>query len=47
MIQALQVTGGRLHWDGSKWIPVNDTRAKWPENDTDFISGFITIKKSF
>ncbi|MBE9520831.1 MAG: hypothetical protein IME97_06850 [Proteobacteria bacterium] len=44
---ALQVTGGSQHWDGSKWIPVNDTRAKWPENDTDFISAFINIKKSF
>jgi hypothetical protein len=44
---ALQVTGGSQHWDESKWIPVNDTRAKWPENDTDFISAFINIKKSF
>jgi len=44
---ALQVTGGRLHWDGSDWEPAGDTRVKWPENDTDFISGFINIKKTF
>ena len=44
---ALQVTGGRLHWDGSDWETVGDTRVKWPENDTDHISGFINIKKTF
>jgi hypothetical protein len=43
----LQVAGGRQHWDGSDWKPVGDTRAKWPENNTDFISGFINIKKTF
>jgi hypothetical protein len=44
---ALQVTGGMQHWDGSGWEPAGDTRAKWPENDTDFISAFININKSF
>ena len=44
---ALQITGGRQHWEGSDWIPVGDSRAKWPENDTDFIGGFINIYKQF
>jgi len=44
---ALQLAGGRQHWDGSGWIPAGDSRAKWPENDTDFISGFINIYKYF
>jgi hypothetical protein len=44
---SLQLRGGKLHWDGSDWITAGGTRAKWPENDTDFISGFISIYKYF
>ena len=44
---ALRVTGGRQHWDGSDWIPIGDNRAKWPANDTDFVSTLITICKHF
>jgi len=44
---ALQISGGSQHWDGSDWIPVGESRAKWPENDTDFVSGFISIYKYF
>lgn len=44
---ALQVAGGKQHWQGSDWIPIADTRAKWPENNTVFISAFITICKYF
>ena len=43
----LQVRGGKQHWDGSDWITAGGTRAKWPENDTDFISGIISIYKYF
>jgi hypothetical protein len=44
---SLQFTGGKRHWDGSDWVPVNNSRAKWPENDTKFIGGFISILKTF
>ncbi len=44
---ALQVFGGRQHWEGSAWIPVGDSRARWPENDTDFIAGLISIYRYF
>ena len=44
---ALRVTGGKQYWEGSDWIPFGDSRAKWPENDTDFISGLISIYKYF
>jgi len=44
---ALQVTGGKQHWDGSDWLTHGDTRAKWPENDTDFISAFFSIQRYF
>jgi hypothetical protein len=43
----LQVVAGRQHWDGSDWIAVGDSRAKWPENDTDFLSGFLLVTRSF
>jgi opacity protein-like surface antigen len=40
---ALQVTGGRQQWEGSDWATVNGSRAKWPENHTDLIGGFLSI----
>jgi hypothetical protein len=44
---SLQMSGGSQHWEGSDWIPINGSSAKWPENDTDFISGYISIYKYF
>lgn len=44
---AVQLNGGRLHWDGSNWQPYGGGLVKWPENDTDFWGGMIVIKKDF
>ena len=43
----LEISGGRQHWEGSDWIQVGDFRAKWPENDTDFISCTASILMYF
>lgn len=43
----LQATGGRQHWEGSDWVRIGSSNAKWPENDTDFISFSVSILKSF
>ena len=43
----LQVTGGRQHWEGSDWIRIGNSSAKWPENDTDFISFSFSLLRSF
>ena len=43
----LQVTGGRQHWEGSDWSMIGDSRVKWPENNTDFISGIVSISRNF
>ena len=42
-----QVTGGKQHWDGSDWETNGDSRVKWPENETEFIGGYVNIKKYF
>ena len=39
--------GGRMHWDGSGWLPFSGGTAKWPENDTDYIGGAITVRFTF
>ena len=44
---ALQITGGRQHWDGSDWIRIDDVRVKWPENDTDYINFIISVYRYF
>jgi hypothetical protein len=44
---ALQGSFGKQHWEGSDWIPYGASRIKWPENDTDFVSGFVSILKYF
>lgn len=44
---ALQISGGRQHWDGSDWIPVNGARARWPANDTDFLGLYINFYRYF
>ena len=35
--------GGRMHWEGSGWLPFSGGTAKWPENNTDYIGGILTI----
>ena len=42
-----QVIGGRQSWDGSEWEIVGDSRVKWPENETEFIGGYVNFKKYF
>jgi len=44
---ALQGSVGKQHWEGSDWIPYGAASVKWPENDTDFVSCFISIFKYF
>lgn len=44
---ALQVSGGRLHWEGSDWLPAGNSSAKWPENDTDFLNCLLIISRHF
>jgi hypothetical protein len=43
----LQISGGRQHWDGSDWFPVQGARVRWPENDTDFLGLYISFCKYF
>ena len=42
-----QVMGGRQSWDGSDWETIGDSRVKWPENETEFIGGYVNFKKYF
>ena len=44
---ALQVTGGKQHWEGSGWIQTGTSSAKWPENDTDFRSLSLCLFRYF
>ena len=39
--------GGRMHWDGSTWLPYKGGLAKWPENDTDYLGGLLNIRWRF
>jgi len=47
VMTTLQVSGGRLHWDGSDWMTIDNGRIKWPENDTDFVSGLLILSINF
>lgn len=38
---------GRMHWDGSAWLPCDDGRAKWPENDTRYFGAGLNILYKF
>jgi len=44
---ALQMSGGKQHWDGSDWLPAGNSSAKWPENDTTYWGGFLLLSKNF
>lgn len=39
----LLVYGGRMHWNGSDWQSSPGGLVKWPENDTDYLGGMLTI----
>jgi hypothetical protein len=39
--------GGTMHWNGSDWIPFSGTRVKWPENDTRYFGGMLSIRWLF
>jgi len=45
----LDLTGffGFMHWDGSDWITYSGGSAKWPENDTTYIGGNLSVKYEF
>ena len=43
----LVVYGGRMHWEGSDFIPFNGGAAKWPENDTDYLGGGLNMGWKF
>ena len=42
-----QAIGGKQHWDGSDWETIGDSRVIWPENETEFIGGYVNFKKYF
>ncbi len=39
--------GGKMHWKGSDWVPISGTLVKWPENDTRYFGGMLTIRWLF
>ena len=41
----IQAVGGKQHWDGSDWESVGSSQVKWPENETEFIGGYVNFKK--
>ena len=43
----LLIYGGRMHWDGSGWKPFSGRLIKWPENNTDYLGGTLSITWKF
>lgn len=43
----VRTVGGKQYWEGSDWEKVNNSRVKWPENETTFLGGFVNFKKHF
>jgi opacity protein-like surface antigen len=43
----LMLYGGKMHWNGSDWIPYESKFAKWPENDTRYLGCMLNMKWSF
>lgn len=41
------VYAGRMHWEGSGWIPFDSVLVKWPENDTDFFGMGVNLTWNF
>ena len=41
----IQAVGGKQHWDGSDWESVDNSQVEWPENETEFIGGYVNFKK--
>lgn len=42
-----QLYKGIMHWDGSDWYEYNGGYAKWPENDTNYFGGMVSITERF
>lgn len=38
---------GKMHWDGSGWISYPGGSAKWPENDTEYLGGTLSVTYKF
>ncbi len=43
----LQLSGGRMHWEGSDWERINGSLVKWPENDTNYFVALITFQATY
>jgi hypothetical protein len=43
----LQLSGGRMHWEGSDWERVNGSLVKWPENDTSYFNALVTFQATY
>jgi hypothetical protein len=39
--------GGKMHWNGSDWIPYAGTLVKWPENDTRYMGCMLNVRWSY
>lgn len=39
----LSLNGGVVHWRGSDFLPYSGGFAKWPENDTRYLGGAVTL----
>ena len=39
----LNLYRGKIHWNGSDWLPYGGGLAKWPQNDTDYLGGTLNI----
>lgn len=41
---SLEVTGGKMHWNGSDWKSISSTQSvKWPANDTRYTNLLLTL----
>jgi len=38
---------GKIHWDGSDWIGYSGVSVKWPENDTEYFGGAVSVTYKF
>ena len=44
---AFMLYGGKIHWNGSDWIPYASRLVKWPENDTRYLGCMLNMRWSF
>lgn len=47
LTMALTAYGGIMHWDGSGWEPYDRGKARWPENDTEYLGGMVSVDCKF